>query len=74
MNRYIIPITLTIRESLIVLNQITTVAQTLLVVNEQQILVGTLTDGDIRFHLCMMVLLYLTGILISEKLSVERTL
>lgn len=48
MNRYIIPITLTIRESLIVLNQITTVAQTLLVVNEQQILVGTLTDGDIR--------------------------
>ena len=37
-----------IREALVTLNQITSDTQTLLVVDEDQKLVGTLTDGDIR--------------------------
>lgn len=37
-----------IREALVTLNQMTSDTQTLLVVNEEQKLVGTLTDGDIR--------------------------
>lgn len=48
MNRYIIPIIATIREALVTLNQIISDTQTLLVVDDEQKLVGTLTDGDIR--------------------------
>lgn len=48
MNRYIIPIVATIREALVTLNQIISDTQTLLVVDDEQKLVGTLTDGDIR--------------------------
>ena len=48
MNRYIIQQTVSIKEALIVLNQITSDTQTLLVVDESLKLVGTLTDGDIR--------------------------
>ena len=48
MNRYIILHTVSIREALFALNQIINETQTLLVVDEEQKLVGTLTDGDIR--------------------------
>ena len=48
MNRYIIQQTESIREALVSLNQITSETQSLLVVDEDQKLVGTLTDGDIR--------------------------
>lgn len=48
MNRYIIQQTESIREALVSLNQITSDTQSLLVVDEDQKLVGTLTDGDIR--------------------------
>ena len=48
MNRYIIQQTESIREALVSLNQITSDTQSLLVVDEDQMLVGTLTDGDIR--------------------------
>lgn len=48
MKKYIIPHTDTIKESLITLNNISSDTQTLLVVDEEQKLVGTLTDGDIR--------------------------
>jgi len=48
MNGYIIQQTISIREALIALNQTTLETQTLLVVDENQKLVGTLTDGDIR--------------------------
>ena len=48
MNRYIILQAVSIREALVTLNQITSDTQTLLVVDEDQKLVGTLTDGDIR--------------------------
>ena len=48
MNRYIISQTLSIREVLVSLNQITSDTQSLLVVDDEQKLVGTLTDGDIR--------------------------
>lgn len=48
MNRYIIQQTESIREALVSLNQITSDTQSLLVVDEAQKLVGTLTDGDIR--------------------------
>lgn len=48
MNRYIIQQSVTIREALLVLNQISSDSQSLLVVDEDQKLVGTLTDGDIR--------------------------
>lgn len=48
MKKYIINHTATIRESLVILNQITSDIQSLLVVDEEQKLVGTLTDGDIR--------------------------
>lgn len=48
MNRYIIQQTESIREALVSLNQITSDTQSLLVVDEEYKLVGTLTDGDIR--------------------------
>lgn len=48
MNKYIIHKTNSIREALVSLNQITSDTQSLLVVDEAQKLVGTLTDGDIR--------------------------
>lgn len=48
MDRYIILQTVSIREALVSLNQITSDTQTLLVVDEEQKLLGTLTDGDIR--------------------------
>lgn len=48
MNKYIVQQTVSIREALMTLNQITSDTQTLLVINEEQKLVGTLTDGDIR--------------------------
>lgn len=48
MNRYIIQQSVTIREALVVLNQISSDSQSLLVVDEERKLVGTLTDGDIR--------------------------
>ena len=48
MNRYIISERTTIKDSLVVLNQITSDSQSLLVVDEKQKLIGTLTDGDIR--------------------------
>lgn len=48
MNKYIIQQTESIREALVSLNQITSDTQSLLVVDENQKLVGTLTDGDIR--------------------------
>lgn len=48
MNKYIIQQTISIREALVALNQISSDTQSLLVVNEEQKLVGTLTDGDIR--------------------------
>lgn len=48
MNRYIISKIATIKEALVILNQITSNTQTLLVVDEEQKIVGTLTDGDIR--------------------------
>ena len=48
MKKYIIAEQSTIREALVSLNRITSDAQSLLVVDEDQKLVGTLTDGDIR--------------------------
>lgn len=48
MNKYIIQQTESIREALVALNQISSDTQSLLVVDEEQKLVGTLTDGDIR--------------------------
>lgn len=48
MDRYKIYHTATIKESLIVLNKISSEIQSLLVVDEGERLVGTLTDGDIR--------------------------
>lgn len=48
MNEYLISYKSTIKEALVTLNQITSDVQSLLVVNEEQMLVGTLTDGDIR--------------------------
>ncbi len=48
MNRYIIQQQDSIKDALIALNQISSDTQSLLVVDEEQKLVGTLTDGDIR--------------------------
>ncbi len=48
MNKYIIQQTNSIREALVSLNLVTSDTQSLLVVDENQKLVGTLTDGDIR--------------------------
>lgn len=48
MNRYIISQNASIRDALVALNQITSDTQSLLVVNDTQQVVGTLTDGDIR--------------------------
>lgn len=48
MNKYIIQQTNSIREALVSLNLVTSDTQSLLVVDEGQKLVGTLTDGDIR--------------------------
>lgn len=48
MNRFIIQQTTTIKDSLVILNQISSETQSLLVVDEDKKMVGTLTDGDIR--------------------------
>ena len=48
MQKYIISRTATIKDALIALNEITSDTQSLLVVDENLKLVGTLTDGDIR--------------------------
>ncbi|MBO5464402.1 MAG: nucleotidyltransferase family protein [Alistipes sp.] len=48
MQKYIISHTATIKDALVALNEITSDAQSLLVVDDSQRLVGTLTDGDIR--------------------------
>jgi len=48
MNRYIIQQTVSVKDALVVLNQISSDTQSLLVVDDKQKLVGTLTDGDIR--------------------------
>ena len=48
MNRYTIQHTYSIREALVALNQITSDTQSLLVIDDDLKLVGTLTDGDIR--------------------------
>lgn len=48
MHKYIISRVSSIRDALIALNQITSDTQSLLVVDDEQKLVGTLTDGDIR--------------------------
>ena len=48
MQKYIISYTSTVKDALIALNEITSDVQSLLVVDEGQRLVGTLTDGDIR--------------------------
>lgn len=62
MNRYIIQQTESIREALVSLNQITSDTQSLLVVDEEQRLVGTLTDGDIRRGM-------ITGAELSDSVS-----
>lgn len=62
MDRYIIKDTIIIKEALIALNKITSDTQTLLVVDEYQRLVGTLTDGDIRRGL-------ISGAELSDKVS-----
>lgn len=48
MNRYIIQQTVSVLEALDLLNQISSDTQSLFVVDDNQRLVGTLTDGDIR--------------------------
>lgn len=48
MQKYIISHTATIKDALVALNEITSGAQSLLVIDDSQRLVGTLTDGDIR--------------------------
>lgn len=48
MNGYIIHENDSIKDALVVLNQISADTQSLLVIDEKQKLVGTLTDGDIR--------------------------
>ena len=48
MQQYIVKETSTIRDALVSLNQITRDTQSLLVINDKNQLVGTLTDGDIR--------------------------
>lgn len=48
MNRYLISQYATIKDALVALNQITSDTQTLLVLSDEEMLVGTLTDGDIR--------------------------
>lgn len=48
MNKYIIHQACSIRDALVTLNQISSEVQSLLVVDDVQRLVGTLTDGDIR--------------------------
>lgn len=48
MNKYIISQTATIKDSLVVLNRISSDTQSLLVVDDDGKMVGTLTDGDIR--------------------------
>lgn len=48
MKRYIISQTYTIRDALVALNQIAADTQSLLVLTDDERLVGTLTDGDIR--------------------------
>ncbi len=46
--RYILPDTATIKDALVALNNLSSDIQTLFVVNENEQLIGTLTDGDVR--------------------------
>lgn len=46
--RYILPDTATIKDGLITLDKLSSDIQTLFIVNDNQQLIGTLTDGDIR--------------------------
>lgn len=62
MNKYVIPNSATIKDSLIALNNKSVDAQSLLVVNEEKKLVGTLTDGDIRRGL-------ISGAVLSDLVS-----
>lgn len=62
MNRYIIQHTDSIREALVALNQIASDTQSLLVIDDNQKLVGSLTDGDIRRGL-------ITGSELSDTVS-----
>lgn len=48
MKKYLISHNATVKEALVVLNQITFEVQSLIVVDDNQKVVGTLTDGDIR--------------------------
>lgn len=48
MNRYMIAQTATIKDSLVALNNISSDTQSLLVVDDDEKMLGTLTDGDIR--------------------------
>ena len=48
MDKYILLQAVSIRDALVILNQITSDTQALLVVDDEHKLVGTLTDGDIR--------------------------
>lgn len=48
MNKFIISHSATIKDALIALNQISSDAQSLLIIDDEQKMVGTLTDGDIR--------------------------
>ena len=48
MQKYIILQSASVKDALVVLNEITSDVQSLLVVDDEQKLVGTLTDGDIR--------------------------
>lgn len=60
MNKYIIQHAVSIRDALVALNRISSDIQSLLVVDDNQRLVGTLTDGDIR-----------RGLISGSKLSDE---
>ena len=48
MKKYLIQETTTIKDALIAINNITHNGESLIVINDQQQMVGSLTDGDIR--------------------------
>ena len=62
MQKYIISHTATIKDALVALNEITSDAQSLLVTDDSQRMVGTLTDGDIRRGL-------ISGVGLSDAVS-----
>ena len=63
MNRYIIQQRVSVKDALVVLNQISSETQSLLVIDEEQKMVGTLTDGDIRRGL-------ISGAELSDSVSI----